>query len=82
MSSSDGLTDPGVDQETSNLISMFPLSWATVTSGWRWHEIVGSVGDDSLRERTCKVDQKARGRNIKNQSEDTIPPTSCMFRRS
>lgn len=81
MSSSDGLTDPDVDQGTSNLISMFPLSWATVASGWRWHEIVGSVGDDSLQGERCKVDQEARGRNIKDPSEG-ITPTSCIFRKS
>jgi len=81
VSSSDGLTDPYVDQGTSKLISMFPLSWATVASRWRWQEIVGSVGDDSLRGRGYKVDQEARGRNIRDQSEGIIP-TSCMFRKS
>ena len=80
MLSSDGLTDLDVGQKTSKLISMFPLSWATVANEWRWHEIMDSEGDDSLRSRRCKVDQKERGRNIKDPSESTIP-ISRMFRK-
>lgn len=81
MLSSDGLTDPDVDQETSKLVSMFPLSWATVAKERGWHEIVGSEGDDSLRNRKCKVNQQERGRNITDPSEGIIP-ISCMFRKS
>ncbi len=81
MLSSDGLTDPNVDQKTSKLISMFPLSWATVGSDWRWHETVGSEGDDSLRSPRCKIDQKERGKKIKDPSEG-IFPISYMFHKS
>ena len=78
MSSSDGLTDPVVDRKASKLLSMFPLSWATVDGKWSWCKTMDSDGDDSLQSRGCKVDHGESRRNIKDPSKKIIP-ISCIF---